>query len=804
MKKVLALLLGLMGSSYAMAVCTDATQCIYHVAPADATCSHGTAPHTSGDCESLATACVTVQEGLNKLRPGKHDVVWIHTGTFTEDTELTCGGAICSSSGGMSPQLPWEIKGATGKCNVTTSTACQVDADCSNETCVAGDTLSGIILRGGTSESTVAQPADTVNDVAALRIGGHNENNPIENVRVKKITLNPGNTRGIYASGFQNVEIDGVVANTWQGTSAGTTTAAAFEGHAGSGFTLKNSSITNSGTARALASLVKTSTTTNFLIYNNDIEDAEGSCVYGSSSDKGRGNLLALNNTFKNCQGHTDEEAMFQVYNDWTHQYYGNLVVQGSTCYGGPTHIWQIRTTGGIGNDHNSSGYIVGNTVVRGACTNTSDVVSMGGSGMDFTESPAAMEFRNNVVQGWGAQAGDRILTINSLEGPSAAVPDCSGYNEAYNYIWAASLPTTKLQVASVLTGKCGNIATDAFGLGTTVTTTSANLSAGYVPNTGSPVIDVGDPDLAYPSVSGNTAKDIGVFDKSEAGTFPQAWTILHTVTGIPEFHWDDTTSTSGAIALLHPKVNPNVRHCSVTTAQTCGSAGQAGQAYGCPAGETCLPEPYFELQLDTTPSFDSQGIQIPLYTSGYIPSGGLRYWIPAFAITNGNYYVRVRFGAVAPALGANPSSVAGAWSDPFYKVTINYSPSDTTPPPAPDAISPAQGAVNVTTPILASTVVSDNGGSGPVQYNFQLFKGTSTTAPDCTSGLYQDSGWINVNSFPVASTRRDFTSCLYYGWRVRARDSAVPPNTSGWCCCVTFRATGPTCNPLYPQEPSP
>lgn len=785
----------------------------YHVA--GSSCSHGSAAcDDANDGLTRATALCTVQAGLSKLstcQPGATscDRLFIHTGTYTNTSAEFPNW---SDAGGASASLPIEFSGAIKKCSTTTTTACLVDADCPNgQTCVAGDAISGIVIEGVTTAWVNDQLNPLTADVAVIRVAGVSvgaQGHKIENIRLHNFTMHPGLNKGIYALAAKGIEIDNVVVDAYVGSpaagSCGTASAgsgpcltvAPFSFAYADNVTLKNSSAKNGGTVRVGQSGIYMARTKNLQVYNTDIEDFEGGCTVGSFAT---GPQLYYNNTFKNCQGYTDEQAMFQMYNDLGSAFYSNLVVApDSGCKGSPFRIWSVRTTGGASGDA-ASAHIVGNTVIRGACSNKMVAAVIWGNASDFTKPPPkALVFRDNIVQGWGAQSTDVIVDVQALAGPSATVPDCSGYSEAYNYIWASVLPTNKLTVSASMSGKCGNIVANSFGVGTVVTTTTANLSAAYVPNTGSPVIDAADPDRAYPNVTSNTAKDAGVFDKGEAGTFPQTWAVLKTVTGIPEFHWDDTTSTSGAIALLHPKVNPNIRHCSVNTAQTCGSASQAGQAYGCPNGETCLPEPYFELQLDTSPSFDSQGIQTPLYTSGYTASNNLRYWIPPFAITNGDYYVRIRYGDASPATFVTP------WSDPFYKVTINYSPSDTTPPPAPDAISPAQGAINVTTPTLASSVVSDNGGSGPVQYEFQIFKGTSTVAPDCTSGLYQDSGWINTNSFPVAGVRRDFTSCLYYGWRVRARDSAVPPNTSGWCCCVTFRATGPTCNPLYPQEPSP
>lgn len=111
------------------------------------------------------------------------------------------------------------------------------------------------------------------------------------------------------------------------------------------------------------------------------------------------------------------------------------------------------------------------------------------------------------------------------------------------------------------------------------------------------------------------------------------------------------------------------------------------------------------------------------------------------------------------------------------YSVTVN----DTIPPPVPTLSAPVDGTVtNVNTVALAWSTVTDP--SPPVSYRVEVSGPTPWS-----------SGWLAVSQVTTPAL-----SDGAYSWRVQARDSASPPNVSGWSAGNTF-----TCDTTPPNDPS-
>lgn len=118
---------------------------------------------------------------------------------------------------------------------------------------------------------------------------------------------------------------------------------------------------------------------------------------------------------------------------------------------------------------------------------------------------------------------------------------------------------------------------------------------------------------------------------------------------------------------------------------------------------------------------------------------------------------------------GAFPGQVNSGSRDAFL---IRFVP-DTEPPDTPAPVSPAGGSFLYTvTPAFTWTAATDDR-SSPVFYEIQVATVSSMLSPL----IYKTNlAWNAYNLF----TEESLSSGGYY-WRVRARDSAIPPNYSPW-----------------------
>jgi hypothetical protein len=526
----------------------------YHVAIG--ACAHGSARCSDANSgRSRSEPLCTLQAGLDKLAVGSSEILDIHSGIYVDDAELPNW----SATGGASPSAPITIQGASG------------------------DSKSTVILRGTGSQSGDRSDPET-RDTAVLRIAGVRSNQRIRNVRVRNLTINPGNVHGIFVFNGSYVEVDSVDFNTWQGQPAGGNKAAAFAVKTSDHVTLKNSDLSNGGIQQPAASgLEVTGGSSDVLIYNNVVHDFEGGCTHGSSSGSGKGRVLFAQNDFRNCKGDTDETATFQIYNDQDFMFYGNLVEVPANGY---SEVFSIRRTN-PGTD-SSSAHIIGNTIVNNTTRQISAVRVWG-------RSPDAAVIRNNVFVGFDRNPRNAVIRVEHLD-------PCEGYEEDYNYV--LGLPPTPLQNSS----GCRSVT---WGPNTVLTANvPPALDATFAPIPGAGVVDAGDPVLARPEGSA-PPKDIGVFDVGAPARFPLAFApIASTSSAAPRFRWDGRVAERGDI-VLHVRNRP-------PTAQTA-----------------------FRVQVDALPSFDSAGISTPLLDSGLLSSAEPS-WTAGAALPTGSYYARV------------------------------------------------------------------------------------------------------------------------------------------------------------------
>jgi hypothetical protein len=545
---------------------------VYHVAAA--ACSHGSAACSEANSGlSREAPLCNVQAGLAKLQPGQPEAVIIHTGVYVDDAELPNW----SNAGGPSPTAPIGIEGADG------------------------DPPSGIVLRGTVSQSS-DRGTPTTADTAVLRIAGVRSGERIRNVRVKNLTINPGNVHGIFVFNASYVEVDNVSFESWQGTPLGGNRSAAFSVKGSDHVTLKNSRMSNGGVQQPRASGIEiTGACSDVLVYGNVVHDFEGGCTHGSSSGNDKGRVLYAQNDFGNCKGDTDETATFQIYNDEDFMFYGNLV---EVPPNGRNEVFSIRRTDAASDS--ASAHIIGNTVINHATGRVFAVRVWG-------KSPNAAVVRNNLFVGFERNKSNSIVRVENLT-------DCSGYDEDYNYVYG--LPTQPLFNSS----SCSI----AWGSHSILTATAdPGLDPAGVPNSGSPVVDAGDPALGFP-LGSRPPKDIGAFDAG-AGAFPTEWTpLLTTNKATPTIRWGGSAGTGDVV--LEARNRP------------------------------LAPQAAFRVQIDTLPSFDSRGIWTPLLDSGRVVSTN-PYWTLPRALADGLYYARVTVSS---------TDWDQEWSDPYFRFAIS------------------------------------------------------------------------------------------------------------------------------------
>jgi hypothetical protein len=525
----------------------------YHVAAGP--CSHGSAPCSDRNSgRSRGEPLCTVQAGLDKLAAGSAEVLVIHSGVYVDDAEMP-GWA---GTGGRSAAEPITVEGAPG------------------------DPPSSVILRGTASQSGDREEP-TTRDTAVLRIAGLGGSQRIQNVRVKDLTINPGNVHGIFVFNGSYVEVDGVDFGNWQGQPAGGNKAAAFAVKGSDHVTLKNSTMSNGGVQQAGASGIEvTGAVSDVLIYDNVVHDFQGGCTHGSSSGTGKGRVLFAQNDFRNCKGETDETATFQIYNDEDFMFYGNVV---EVPPNGMDEVFSIRRTTPA--SKTSSAHIIGNTIVNQA-TGTIFGVRVWG------RTPDAAVIRNNVFVGFDRNPRNNVIRVEHIE-------PCDGYDEDYNYVFG-------LPPAPLLNGSgCKSVA---WGAHTILSATvPPALDTSYAPLPGSPVVDAGDPTLACPEGS-TPPKDIGVFDLGAPSRFPLAFAPLSSTSRTPlRLRWGGVAEPGDVLLVVRNRPR---------TAQTT-----------------------FRVQVDPVPSFDSAGIATPLLDSGLVASSD-PFWTAKAALPPGTYYGRV------------------------------------------------------------------------------------------------------------------------------------------------------------------
>jgi len=529
----------------------------YHVAAGP--CSHGTTECSDANSgRSRQEPLCTVQAGLDRLAAGSGEVLAIHTGVYVDDAELPSW----ADSGGESPSTPLTIQGADG------------------------DDKAGIVLRGTAAQSPNREdPA--ARDTATLRIAGPSSERRIRNIRVRNLTINPGNVHGIFVMYASRVEVDGVDFGGWQGRPIGGNKAAAFAVKGSDHVTLKNSSMTNGGVQQPGASGIEIGTSSSdVLVYRNVVHDFEGGCTHGSSNGSGKGRALFALNDFRNCKGDTDESATFQVYNDQDFMFYGNVV---EVPENGRNEVFSIRRTDE--NAKTASAHIIGNTIVSRASRAIFGVRVWG-------RTPDAAVIRNNVFIGFDRDRGSNVIRVEHLS-------PCDGYDEDYNLV--LGLPPAPLLNDS----GCPNVA---WGSHTVLSAAAPLLSPLYVPLPGSPVIDAGDPLLGYPEGT-SPPKDVGALDLGGDGELPSQFAPTEaTAQGKPTFRWRGTASVGEIV--LYARSRP-------------------------PTSQSA-----FRVQVDTVPSFDSAGVATPLLDSGLVRSSEA-FWVATESLPPGRYYARVTLSDV-------------------------------------------------------------------------------------------------------------------------------------------------------------
>ena len=185
----------------------------------------------------------------------------------------------------------------------------------------------------------------------------------------------------------------------------------------------------------------------------------------------------------------------------------------------------------------------------------------------------------------------------------------------------------------------------------------------------GSPLIDAGDPNSPVP-VGGGSRVDIGAYESG--ATRPYEYQPLFTIA-------DDTPKISWS--LLDPD---NLLH-AFDPSSFPGTDFQTA----------------FELEIDTSPRFNSVRGNRPIFSSGVITSGTQSYTVPdADRLPNGMYYVRVR------QRDQHQPGGMGAWSNNNIRFEIGGEPAS----PYIDNLNPADGAMAVDPNTTVSVHVLDSG----------------------------------------------------------------------------------------------
>lgn len=156
-----------------------------------------------------------------------------------------------------------------------------------------------------------------------------------------------------------------------------------------------------------------------------------------------------------------------------------------------------------------------------------------------------------------------------------------------------------------------------------------------YVPDPGSRLVDAGDPTLSIPR-NGGTVRDVGTYETGAGTQFPYEFELRDDIDpGIARLDWGNNSADN--VNLVPPF----------------GFSTQNG----------------YQCQIDTAPTFDSQGRGVPLFDSG--PLGNNQsadsYCDSSLELPNGTYYARVRFGNELAAAQGNP----GVWSDHYYRFSV-------------------------------------------------------------------------------------------------------------------------------------
>ena len=175
----------------------------------------------------------------------------------------------------------------------------------------------------------------------------------------------------------------------------------------------------------------------------------------------------------------------------------------------------------------------------------------------------------------------------------------------------------------------------------------------------------------------------------------------------------------------------------------------------------TAPPSPY-TVSMTAETAFDSWGGVVEYYFECVTGNDSNSGWNPSTTyVTTGHLDPNTTFGYRVKA--RDGSGHETLWSEIGYAVTGQSSVDHTPPTPVTWALFPA--AVNSTSITMTSTTSTD-ATSPPVQYYFE-----------CTSDGNRSSSWQGSSTYVASS----LTPSTLYTFKVKAHDSAAPPNETGW-----------------------
>jgi hypothetical protein len=363
--------------------------------------------------------------------------------------------------------------------------------------------------------------------------------------------------------------------------------------------------------------------------------------------------------------------------------------------------------------------------------------------GVSFLEFSRFITVRNNIIA--NSQIG---LDFNELSG-SPPGSTAVGAELLYNYVYNNQTDIIfRFPSDDPLVTKIGNC------FGGSCNPMFVNAGAhDYRLQAGSPAIDAGDPNTPVP-VGGGGRVDVGAYESG--ATRPYDWQ--------PKFSTGDIT----------PRITWNLRDPD--------NFLNAFDPNSFPGTDS---QTAFEVEIDSSPRFNSVNGSRPIFSSGVIMSGTAGYTVPnSHQLVPGTYYVRVR------QRDNHQQGGMGAWSNNNIRFSIQSEPQS----PTLTQQSPVSGAQAVAQSATVSAHVVDYG-SGIDQSTIMMHLGVDDpntpmqVVPQVTT-VTPPSQEYALSYSPPAGT---FTSGSTIYVRIQALDNfGSPPLDSTWSFLIVDTVAPP------------